>query len=598
MRRYHSIAVLLVFASGCASQQSPSSSPTASRSPVPLPVVPATTAATRPDGGTVRASTHDVGSASVVPVSDSEVVQRAAAIFSAVPGAVTPGGGPMDDESARTTWDIDVRSYETHEMVAQYIGIFTGRAREYMERSMSRGTRFDAMLRRKFRESGLPEDMTYLALIESSYMPHAYSRAAAVGMWQFMTPTARGIGMRVDWWVDERRDPMRATDGAIAFLTDLHDAYGSWYLAAAAYNGGPGRVSRGLKRFSEAMDGSEGEDRFFALAEQQYLPSETKAYVPKLIAAAMVAKEPARYGLRVDTLPAFSYDSVTVPAGTALGAVAKAAGVPIGDVTELNPHFLRGVTPPEGVSEVRVPMGRSGGFDSAFAALPVAERQGWSEQRFTSARTLQAVADWAGVPVKSIRWMNPKLATGRRGRISAGSVVRIPTALALAGALDVPDPSLARYGSGGNSLAAKRVRVRSGETLASVARRSGVSVAQLRAMNGIRGSRLRAGQLLVVRRPSRRAVLSARRAAARNRAGASSRQRCTSRVVTVKGKRRTVRRCTATPAKAPVARSASARSTGRRSTAVRSKSAASARRGTARPKATGKPKAKPTSRNR
>jgi membrane-bound lytic murein transglycosylase D len=176
-------------------------------------------------------------------------------------------------------------------------------------------------------------------------------------------------------------------------------------------------------------------------------------------------------------------------------------------------------------------------------------------------------------------------------------VVRIPTALALAGALDVPDPSLARYGSGGNSLAAKRVRVRSGETLASVARRSGVSVAQLRAMNGIKGSRLRAGQLLVVRRPSRRAVLSARQAAARNQAGASSRQRCTSRVVTVKGKRRTVRRCTAT-AKAPVARSASARSTGRRSTAARGKSAASARRGAARPKATGKPKAKPTSRNR
>ncbi len=603
MRRYHSIAVLLVLASGCASRQSPSSSPRVALAPVQSPVVPTTTASTRtdgwPDGSTVQVSIGDkVGPASVVPVTDSEVVQRAAAIFSAVPGAADSGSGPMDGEAARATWDIDVRSYETHEMVAQYIGIFTGRAREYMERSMSRGTRFDTMLRRKFRESGLPEDMTYLALIESSYMPHAYSRAAAVGMWQFMAPTARGIGMRVDWWVDERRDPMRATDGAIAFLTDLHDAYGSWYLAAAAYNGGPGRVSRGLKRFSEAMDGSEGEDRFFALAEQRYLPSETKAYVPKLIAAAMVAKEPARYGLRVDTLPAFSYDSVNVPAGTALGAVAKAAGVPIEEVTELNPHFLRGVTPPEGVSEVRVPMGRAGGFDSTFAALPAVERQGWSEERFTSARTLQAVADWAGVPVKSIRWMNPKLATDRRGRIRAGSVVRIPTALALAGARDVPDPSLARYGSGGSSLAAKRVRVRSGETLASVARRSGVSVAQLRAMNGIKGSQLRAGQMLVVRRPSRGAVLSARRAAAaRTRAGASARQRCTSRVVTVKGKRRTVRSCTAAP-KATAARSASARSSGRRSTAARSKSATAARRGSARPKATAKPKAKPTSRGR
>jgi membrane-bound lytic murein transglycosylase D len=493
----------LMLVSGCAAR---SIAPTPTPEPAAAVAV-ATVAAATP----VTDTTHrDSAAASLV--TDSEVVTRAAAIFDGPPAA-TPVSGPVVAD-ARATWDIDVRSYETHEMVARYVGIFTGRAREYMERSMSRGTQFDAMLRRKFRESGLPEDMTYLALIESSYSPHAYSHAAAVGMWQFMAPTARGIGMRVDWWVDERRDPMRSTDGAIDFLTDLHDAYGSWYLAAAAYNGGPGRMSRGLKRFSGEMDGSEGEDRFFALAEQRYLPTETKAYVPKLIAAALIAKEPSRYGLRVDTLPPYLYDSVNVSGGTTLAAIAKASGTTLEAIRDLNPHFLRGVTPPNEISEVRVPVGASRTFDTVLTAMPESERIGWHEQRIASARSVEGIAEAAGVPMRSIRWVNPKLSLDRRGRVRAGTLLRIPTLQAVAGARDVPDPSIARYGSGSGSLVSKRVRVRSGESLASVARRTGVSVSQLKAMNGIRGSRVRSGQMLVVRRPSKRAIAAARRSSA------------------------------------------------------------------------------------
>ncbi|MDZ7632291.1 MAG: transglycosylase SLT domain-containing protein [Gemmatimonadaceae bacterium] len=577
MRFCCSSLVVLLLATGCASR----GATTPVTAPAPETIAVATTSRT-----VVPADTAPRESAGGPVVSDSEVVTRAAAIFEGVPAPVASSGPMVAD--ARATWDIDVRSYETHEMVAQYVDIFTGRAREYMERSVSRGTRYDAMLRRKFRESGLPEDMTYLALIESSYLPHAYSRAAAVGMWQFMAPTARGIGMRVDWWVDERRDPMRATEGAIDFLTDLHDAYGSWYLAAAAYNGGPGRVSRGLKRFSEAMDGAEGEDRFFALAEQKYLPSETKAYVPKLIAAAMVAKEPARYGLRVDTMPEFAYDSVDVVGGTPLAAVAKAAGVSLEDVQELNPHFLRGVTPPDEVTEVRVPVGKAEGFNAAFNALPETERLGWRTERVARLRSAQSIADEAGIPVRAIRWLNPKISYDRRGRIRAGTVIRIPTALTVAGARDVPDPSIARYGSSSGALAAKRVRVRSGETLASVARRSGVSVASLRAMNGIKGNRIRAGELLVVRRPSRSAVASARRtAAARARSGASaSGKGCTSRVVRVKGKRRTVSSCAAAPAararsaarSGPAPGKAAVRSTTRRATPAKKKAESTSRR--------------------
>ena len=130
---------------------------------------------------------------------------------------------------------------------------------------MQRGLRYEPMIRKTFRKAGIPEDMYYLGLVESGYDQHAYSRAAAVGMWQFMTATARGVGLRVDWWVDERRDPMRSTKAAARFLSSLRDQFGSMYLAAAAYNGGPARVSRGLTRYADNVGDSDGDDQFFAL---------------------------------------------------------------------------------------------------------------------------------------------------------------------------------------------------------------------------------------------------------------------------------------------------------------------------------------------
>ncbi len=152
------------------------------------------------------------------------------------------------------------------------------------------------MIRAKMREGGLPEDMYYLALVESGFDPNAYSKAAAVGMWQFMTSTARDMGMRVDWWVDERRDPVRSTTAAVRFIKDLKEQFGSLYLAAAAYDGGPGRIARGLSRYADDLEGTTGDDLFFALADKNYLRNETREYVPQLIAAALIAKEPERYG--------------------------------------------------------------------------------------------------------------------------------------------------------------------------------------------------------------------------------------------------------------------------------------------------------------
>ena len=244
-------------------------------------------------------------------------------------------------------WDLDVRSYETHERVAHYVDLFSGSARERFEDRLSRGTRYDEMIRSKLRAGGLPEDLKYLALIESGFDPNAYSRAAAVGMWQFMSSTARDVGLRVDWWVDERRDPALSTDAAVRFLTELQKQFGgSLYLAAAAYNGGPGRVSRGLSKFADEMGEVEGEDRFFALADQNYLKAETKNYVPQLIAAALVAKMPQLYGLEIRAETTYAYDSLLMNPGTSLAAVSAASGATVSEIRDLNGALLRGTTPP------------------------------------------------------------------------------------------------------------------------------------------------------------------------------------------------------------------------------------------------------------
>src|SRR5471032_353041 len=198
--------------------------------------------------------------------------QGAAQTTAAVDSAVAPA------PNARAIWDIDVLSYETHTRVQHFVGLFSGKVRAEFEKSLARQTRYGQLISQKLRDGGLPQDMTYLALIESWYDPNAFSKAAAVGIWQFMAGTARGVGLRVDWWVDERRDPLRSTEGAVRLLSGLRSQFGSLYLAAAAYDGGDGRVSRGLAHYASKLDGVEGEDRFFSLAETKFLRPETRDY--------------------------------------------------------------------------------------------------------------------------------------------------------------------------------------------------------------------------------------------------------------------------------------------------------------------------------
>jgi membrane-bound lytic murein transglycosylase D len=395
------------------------------------------------------------------------------------------------------SWDIEVRDYLANDRVDFYLRRFTGPARPTIVSWLQRGLRYEPMIRKTFREAGIAEDMYYLGLVESGYDKHAYSRAAAVGMWQFMTATARGVGLRVDWWVDERRDPMRSTSAAARFLSSLRDQFGSLYLAAAAYNGGPARVSRGLTRYSGDVASSEGDDQFFALAGTRALRSETMNYVPQLIAAAAIGKEPWKYGITLDSVAPYAYDSVLVPSGTAVAALTLVTGAPLDSLREHNPHLLRGVTPPDAATWVRLPAGyASETFINDFMALPDSIRAAWTPIKLKKATTVTALAKAHGITATQLRWYNPRL---KGTSLSAGTAINMPSKLAISGAFSVPDPSVERYGTavGGVHI------VRKGETLSHIAVRNSTTVSRLMSLNGLKKNVIYPGQAIRVRAAAR-----------------------------------------------------------------------------------------------
>ena len=522
------VALTAVLSAGCVhSRVAPTATTLPTRAGAPSTATddatPSDPGATRPGNVVVagdrstrtRAAGGDTSRAAADSVSATDVTREASRMF----GAEAPP--PATDTMAAPgapVWDIDVRSYETRTRVEDYVRIFSGRAKGVFEVALQRQTRYGPMIRERLRRIGLPEDMIYLALVESWFNPHAYSRAAAVGMWQFMAGTGRGMGLRVDWWMDERRDPVRSTEAAARLLHGLREQFGSLYLAAAAYNGGSGRVSRGLARHADALDGVEGEDRFFALAEQSYLRPETRDYVPKIIAAALVAGEPARYGVHVEPLAPYAYDSVRTPGGTPLAAVANAAGVPADSVSELNAHLLRGMTPPGDSLWVRVPVGRATGFAERFTALEPDERRALDRIVSKKGQTMLSIAKRHGVTSKQLAWYNPKVVKLKSGALRTGQAIYVPRPDVVAMARDVPNPSVERYPSR-SSGGIRRHVVRRGETLSGIAKRYGTSVTTLTRLNGLKSTKIIAGQSLVV---SRRAAATVKKSVPKASAAKSS----------------------------------------------------------------------------
>ena len=239
--------------------------------------------------------------------------------------------------------------------VDRWVKHFRTDQRAAFERLLERQGAYDAIIRGALRDRGMPEELLYLAMMESGLSPRAESSASAVGLWQFMAPTAQQYGLRVDEWVDERRDPVRATRAALDYLSYLHDRYDSWYLAAAAYNAGPGTVDRVLARHADGRSGDE--DLYWEVLD--HLPRETRDYVPRLVAAARLAEDVHGEGFDVQSERPYRYDRVFVPGGTSLATVAWRLDVAPRVLRNLNPHLVQGVTPPDETYPIRVPVGLS-----------------------------------------------------------------------------------------------------------------------------------------------------------------------------------------------------------------------------------------------
>lgn len=276
--------------------------------------------------------------------------------LAAVVGAVRP------DEAASPTTphlsDEVVGSrlpLHVNRRVEKWVDRFRTDQRANFQRLLKRRGLYADIIRQRLRRRDMPEELLYMAMMESGLSPWAVSRASAVGVWQFMGPTAVQYGLRVDAWVDERKDPVRATDAALDYLEWLHDRYDSWYLAAAAYNAGPGRVDRVLRRHAQGRTGQE--ELYWEVIN--HLPRETREYVPRLVAATLLAEDPAQYGFDVEVDAPYSYDRVFVPGGTSLARVAESLDLAPRLLRDLNPHLIRGVTPPGEAYPVRVPVGAS-----------------------------------------------------------------------------------------------------------------------------------------------------------------------------------------------------------------------------------------------
>jgi membrane-bound lytic murein transglycosylase D len=261
-------------------------------------------------------------------------------------------------------WDLPVTS---NERVDFWIRWLSGHNRDRTALWLARSGRYGPLTREKLRARGMPEDLTYLALIESGFLPSATSPARAIGLWQFVAETGRRYGLKVTPYLDERRDPVKSTDAALDYLQELHGRFGSWYLAAAAYNTGENRVDRLLR---ERAGNARGDEALYWHISP-YLPKETRDYVPMILAAGHIGKEPARYGFRhVRYHPVLAFDTVRAPGGTSLQSIAHAIGTPATEVFDLNQHYVQRVTPPGKATDVRIPQGRSSVFHSNFARGP------------------------------------------------------------------------------------------------------------------------------------------------------------------------------------------------------------------------------------
>ncbi len=380
-------------------------------------------------------------------------------------------------EAPAITYDIPI---VLNDRVKKSIIYFQTVARDAFNKYLRRSRKYTPMMKRMLAEHGLPLDLIYLSLIESGFNPRAYSWARASGLWQFISSTGRLYGLNRNWWMDERRDPIKSTDAACRHLKDLYNEFGCWELAMAAYNGGSGRVRRTIKK-QKTID-------FWKMR----LKRQTMDYVPLIMAATIIAKDPAKYGFNeIEFEREVVWDEVIVDRCLDLSVVSKAVDCSLKEMKDLNPELLRKYTPPNAKKyTLKIPQGTKAEFLKAYPSMPSPKETSWVRHKIKRGETVSTIASRYGVSQYAIFEANN---LSRRSRIYAGKTLIVPVPL------DREYRAATSRKKGDYKARNSVYSVRSGDTMWDIARAFGTSVSALRRINYIeRGSRIYVGQTLKI----------------------------------------------------------------------------------------------------
>ncbi len=297
-----------------------------------------------------------------------------------------------------------VSDYNDNELavkaVEKNITLFTEKIKEKFSLWLSRSGKYLDLMKEILKEKDVPEEIVFLPLIESGFNPYAYSRARAVGYWQFIASTAKKYGLKINWWRDERRDPVKSTEAAADYLKDLYEMFGSWNLAMAAYNAGEGKILKALNKTKT--------DDYWSLLDTKYLKRETKEYVPKFIAASLIANSPQDFGFEdLEYHPPLNYDRVTISSPVDLEIIADCAETTVEVIKELNPELRRWCTPPD-VSEytLRVPEGKKDIFLKNLSQVPEEKLFTLDIYKVKKGDTFKGISKKTGIPVQIILDLN------------------------------------------------------------------------------------------------------------------------------------------------------------------------------------------------